>query len=82
MPTYDYFCEANGQKLEVSHKMNETISTWGELCEKTAAEPGDTPAESPVRRLITGGAIVGSIGSGSEPPPCASGGCGGGMCGL
>ncbi|MCB1830722.1 MAG: zinc ribbon domain-containing protein [Chromatiaceae bacterium] len=74
MPTYDYFCEANGRKVEVSHKMSERIATWGELCDRSAAEPGDTPAETPVRRLITGGAVISSTGSGSEPP-CASGAC-------
>ncbi|MCB1763308.1 MAG: zinc ribbon domain-containing protein [Gammaproteobacteria bacterium] len=83
MPTYDYFCEANGRKVEVSHKMNEQISTWGELCERSRSELGDTPAASPVKRLISGAAIIGSSGSSKgELPPCASGGCAGGMCGF
>lgn len=82
MPTYDYFCEANGRKVEVSHKMSASIATWGELCDMSAMELGDTPAETPVNRLITGGAIIGTTGSGSEPP-CATGACcPGGMCGL
>ncbi|MCB1867534.1 MAG: zinc ribbon domain-containing protein [Gammaproteobacteria bacterium] len=82
MPTYDYFCEANGRKVEVSHKMSVSIATWGELCEKSATPIGDTPAETPVRRLITGGAVIGTTGSGNEPP-CATGSCcPGGMCGL
>ena len=61
MPTYDYFCEANGRKVEVSHKMSVSIATWGELCEKSATPIGDTPAETPVRRLITGGAVISTI---------------------
>ena len=32
MPTYDYRCDTNGQVLEVSHRMSEPLSTWGELC--------------------------------------------------
>jgi predicted nucleic acid-binding Zn ribbon protein len=82
MPTYDYFCDTNARKVEVSHKMSETIATWGELCEKSASEPGETPADTPVRRLISGAAIIGSTGSGSEPPCASGGGCPGGMCRL
>ncbi len=84
MPTYDYYCEANGQTLEVRHKMSEQIATWGELCELTGREIGDIDANSPVKRLATGGQVVnrGSLGSG-QAPACESGGCcGGGMCGL
>ena len=85
MPTYDYRCDTNGQVLEVSHRMSEKLVTWGELCERAGVEPGDTPADAPVHRLATGGNIIasGSRGSGTAPmPPCASGGCGGGFCGL
>lgn len=82
MPTYDYFCDANGRKVEVSHKMSENIATWGELCDRSSADAGDTPVDTPVRRLISGAAIVSKTGSGSEPP-CATGSCcPGGMCGL
>ena len=84
MPTYDYFCDANGRQVEVTHKMSEEIATWGELCQRAGLEPGDTPADSPVRRLATGGNVI-SSGSRGEPaaPACATGGCcPGGMCGL
>lgn len=83
MPTYDYHCDANGRTVEVRHGMNEQLSTWGELCEQAGIGMGDTPAGSPVRKLATGGQVVksGSMGSGNLPP-CASGGCNGGMCGL
>ena len=83
MPTYDYLCETNGRKIEVSHKMSESLNNWGELCERAGIDPGDTPADTPVRRLI-GGAAVLSGGMRSEPEPaCATGGCcAGGMCGL
>lgn len=84
MPTYDYLCEANGQKVEVSHKMSETISSWGELCNRAGRALGDTPQDTPVKRLISGAAIIGSGNSRSEPlPACASGACcPSGMCGL
>ena len=83
MPTYDYFCEANGQTVEVRHKMSENVTTWGELCAAAGIEPGETDSASPVKRLATGGQVVnsGSLGSGNAPP-CGGGGCGGGMCGL
>ena len=84
MPTYDYRCDVNGQVMEVSHRMSESLSTWGELCERTGANPGDTPADAPVQRLATGGNIISSnsMGSGTAPA-CSTGGCcPGGMCGL
>lgn len=81
MPTYDYQCEANGQVFEVRHGMNDVLTTWAELCEHTGMEQGNTPADSPVKKLATGGQIVKSNNMGSTPP-CGGGGCGGGMCGL
>ncbi len=86
MPTYDYGCAANGRVVEVNHRMSDVLTTWGELCAKAGIEPGDTPAESPVKRLATGGNIVsgGYRKLTSEPAsPCASGSCcSGGFCGL
>jgi hypothetical protein len=83
MPTYDYRCEANGRIVEVSHRMNDVMKTWGELCEKAGIEPGDTPANAPVSRMANGGNVITGSSSGSpDLPPCASGGCAGGMCGL
>ena len=83
MPTYDYRCEQNGQIVEVKHRMSEQLSTWGELCTLAGIDMGTTPAETPVKKLATGGQVVKSntLGS-SDLPPCASGGCSGGMCGL
>ncbi len=83
MPTYDYLCEANGRRVEVSHKMSEQIDTWGELCERAGIEPGETPPESSVKRLATGGNIINSSSRNEPAPACATGGCcPGGMCGL
>jgi hypothetical protein len=86
MPTYDYRCDANDRVLEVSHRMSENLATWGELCARAGVDAGDTPADTPVHRLATGGNIISSVSRGSGPAPmpsCASGACcGGGMCGL
>ena len=83
MPTYDYRCEANDRVVEVKHGMNEAVTTWGEICDRAGIEPGDTPLDAPVTRLITGGAVVGAgSGMAEAPAPCATGTCGGGFCGL
>ncbi len=84
MPTYDYRCEANGKVVEAKHHMNEVVSTWGELCQRTGMAVGDTPADAPVKRLITGGQFIGSSSLGdADMPSCSTGACGaGGMCGL
>lgn len=80
MPTYDYFCAANARTLEVRHGMNENIQTWGELCARAQVDADDTPPDSPVTRLITGGNIISGIKSEAAPmpslPPCAHGRCG------
>jgi hypothetical protein len=85
MPTYDYRCTLTDQVVEVRHAMNEEVRTWGELCGCAELEPGDTPADTPVVRLATGGQVVKNRALKNPEPPCASGGacCGGGeMCGL
>lgn len=83
MPSYDYRCDANDRVVEVRHSINERLTTWGEVCQRAGIEPGDTPADARVNRLIGGAGIV-SSGALSNPdaPACGSGGCGGGMCGL
>ena len=84
MPTYDYRCESNSRVVEVMHRMNEQMRTWGELCEKAGVAPGDTPKDAPVTRMATGGNIISSSAMGADPAPaCPPGGCcPGGMCGL
>ena len=76
MPTYDYRCEANGRVVEVKHGMNERIGNWGELCERARMEPGDTPPQTPVTRLITGGSIIGDTHEREPLPSCSGGTCG------
>lgn len=52
MPFYDYFCESNGQTIEVNHQMSVKLQTWGELCRHAGREVGNTPEDAPVARLI------------------------------
>ena len=52
MAMYDYFCEANGKTIEVRHRMSESCSTWGEICEQMSIPLGDTPADAPVEKLL------------------------------
>jgi hypothetical protein len=82
MPTYDYRCEVNDRVIEVKHGMNESIKTWGALCEHAGIEPGDTPGDTPVVRLISGGHFVSGGSASSDLPACTTGSCGGGFCGL
>jgi hypothetical protein len=64
--------------------MSESLTTWGELCSRAGVDQGDTPAESPVHRLATGGNLISSSSLGSGTAPACSTGtcCPGGMCGL
>lgn len=75
MPTYDYLCETNGKLLEVRHKMDEVVSTWGELCARLELETGDTDPEAPVKKLATGGQVVRSGSLGDAAPACGQGAC-------
>lgn len=52
-PYYEYHCGSNGRTLEVRHAMDESLATWGELTERAGAEPGDTPTDAPVERLLS-----------------------------
>lgn len=84
MPSYDYFCETNGQVVEATHSMQERLTTWGELCGKAKIEPGNTPADAPITKLITGGGVVHASSLKDSVPPCQSGApcCGARQCGL
>lgn len=77
MPLYDYKCDACTVRFEVDHPMS---APPVQVCPECGANQ--------VRKLLTtGGISVRTKGFGREsapssPPPCASGGCGGGMCGI
>jgi hypothetical protein len=50
---YEYYCNDNDVCLEVIHGFKEKIETWGQLCQLAGAPLGETPAETPVTRLIS-----------------------------
>lgn len=83
MPSYDYYCPANGKTVEVNHRMSEIVKSWGEICDRTNIELGDTPSDSPVEKRISGGVFIHSPGKDGGSTPdfssgscCAGGGCG------
>ena len=53
MPLYDYFCEANGRTVEVSHPVDADLRIWGEVCYVAQIPLGDTNPVAPVRRVLT-----------------------------
>ena len=53
MITYDYHCDANGQTITVCHSIKETLTTWGDLCSLADHCLGETPQQTPIRRLIS-----------------------------
>jgi hypothetical protein len=72
MPTYEYHCPANGKTIEVWHRMNHSVVSWGELCELASIDPGETQASSPVNRLISGGQLLRSNSEGNSTPTAAA----------
>ena len=53
MANYDYFCEANGKTVEVSHPVDVRLRIWGEVCYVAQCSLGDTDPLAPVRRVFT-----------------------------
>ena len=81
MPTYEYYCEENGQTIEVIHSMSEDLETWEEVCNLAEIDCGKTAKDSPVIRQLS--AISSLISKGSnEPRGGSGGGCCGGGCGC
>jgi len=58
MPVYTYECSANGRVVEVSHKMDQRIRNWGELCYAAQIPLGDTAFDAPVRKRLSAPAIA------------------------
>lgn len=53
VPSYDYFCEANGRTIEVQHPLDAELTYWGQLCFAAQIPLGDTDPMAPVRRVFT-----------------------------
>jgi len=67
--------------VEVSHRMAEHLSTWGELCSRAGIALGRTPADAPVSKLMSASAVVSRGNLGSTERPCDTGmACGGCAC--
>jgi len=56
MPTYERFCETNGQTAGISHRMSELLGAWAELCQQSGIASGQISARRPIRRLISAAA--------------------------
>lgn len=86
MPTYEYLCESNGRVVEVSHKMTETVKTWGDLCKRANLSPGRTDPKTKVVKLMSAAFVstgnAPSSAAAGEMSGCNAGGCGGGLCDL
>ncbi|MFK7960425.1 MAG: zinc ribbon domain-containing protein [Phycisphaerales bacterium] len=76
MPIYDYECPANDRTVEVRHGMDETLSTWGELCDRADVAPGTTSRSAPVHRAINRAVSIGAGATSAGPgEACGPGGC-------
>jgi len=69
MPHYEYRCAANGRTVEVRHAMTERLETWGQVAAAAGIEPGATPGDAPVERLMS----AASVGSASDSASSAAG---------
>jgi len=65
MLTYQYHCPANNRTVDVRHGMKERLTTWGDVCQRAGIDPGQTPADAEVERLISGG-LLGSVAGGTQ----------------
>lgn len=52
MPIYAYFCEENGQTVEVNHSMKDDLTTWGDVCDRAGIELGETGRDAAVERIL------------------------------
>ena len=72
MPHYEYRCLANGRTVEVRHRMDERLTTWGEVVDRAGLALDETPVDAPVERLLSApvpatGAAARDVGPGCGP---------------
>ena len=58
MPVYDYFCERTGRTIEVRHRVDVELGTWGEVCYAAHLPLGDTDFLTPVRKRLSPPALA------------------------
>ncbi|MDA0821610.1 MAG: zinc ribbon domain-containing protein [Proteobacteria bacterium] len=63
MPRYDYFCADNGQTVEVIHRVDQVLETWGEVCYAAQISMGDTDFVASVRKVLSAPNISVPIGN-------------------
>jgi len=63
MPVYEYLCERNGTVVEVTHPMDVTLTTWGELCYAAQIPLGDTDFLEPVTKQLSAPSIAVTTGN-------------------
>jgi len=81
MPTYTCFCPTNGRSVDVLHAMRTTHRTWGEVCDAEGEDPGPTPPDTGVEKLLGTGMVLTykrSEFKNCDVSPIAGGCCGGG----
>jgi len=77
MPTYEYFCDANNQSVEVLHSMHKTLSTWGELCDCAGIDIGKTEHQASIEKKLSAVSLLPKKDVSSKPQTgCCGGGCG------
>lgn len=53
MPQYEYHCQANDRYVDVMQGIKDPpFKTWGELCKGAQLDPGDTPPDAPVTKVL------------------------------
>lgn len=84
MPIYEYRCPDNGRTVEVRHGMNEVLTRWGDVARRAGIDPGPTPPDAPVERLMSAPVplTATSHGGGETPAPRAPCGPGCACAGL
>ena len=73
MPHYEYHCATNGHTVEVRHGMAERLETWGELVQLAGRDPGGTPTDAPVERIMSAPVPLTRSGGGQGFQGCGSG---------
>lgn len=72
MPTYTYFCKANGKSVPVFHTISTRVRIWADLCLLAGIPIGDTPRNARVERELGAGTLLRAHGRGAC---CGDSGC-------
>jgi len=76
VPYYEYRCPTNGRVVEVRHGMQERLESWGEVARLAGLGLGNTPADSPVERLLSAPVPIMGAAEGGPSPGRPAPGCG------